>query len=51
MLESKQEELAKGLDHNHFKATDCSLSRWKCRFAMKFKEAHGEKVSPDALKC
>jgi hypothetical protein len=45
LLKSKSGELAKKVGHNDFKATDGWLSRWKCRFGMKFETAHGEKDS------
>ena len=47
MLKSKSEEFAKKLSHIDFKATDGWLSRWKTRFGIKFKKAHGEKASAD----
>jgi hypothetical protein len=49
MLKSKLEEWAKKLGHNDFKATGGWLSRWKCRFGIKFKKAHGETDSADAV--
>jgi hypothetical protein len=49
MLKSKSQEFVKKLGHNDFTATDGWLSRWKCRFGIKFKNAHGEKESADAL--
>jgi hypothetical protein len=47
--EKKSEELAKRLGLNDFKATDGWLSQWKYRFWIKFKKAHGEKSSADAV--
>jgi hypothetical protein len=41
--------VAKRLGHNDLKATDGWLSRWKCRFGIKFKMAHDEKGSADAV--
>jgi hypothetical protein len=49
VLKSKSDELAKKLGHNDFRATDGWLSRWKCSFGIKFKKAHGEKGSADAV--
>jgi hypothetical protein len=49
ILKSKSEELAMRLGYNNFKATNCLLSRWKCKFGMKFKKAHGEKGTADAV--
>jgi hypothetical protein len=45
----KLEKLAKRLGHNDFKATDGWLCRWKCRFGIKFKKAHGKKGNADAV--
>jgi hypothetical protein len=38
------------LGHNDFKATDGWLSRWKCRFGIKFEKAHGENDSAEQCK-
>jgi hypothetical protein len=40
---------AKKLGHNDLKATDGSLSQWKCRFGIKFKKAHSQKDCADAV--
>jgi hypothetical protein len=37
------------LGHDDFKATGGWLSRWKCKFGIKFKKAHDEKDSADAV--
>jgi hypothetical protein len=50
MLKSKSQELARKLDHNHFKARDGWLSQWECRFGIKFKKAHSEKDSAEQCK-
>jgi hypothetical protein len=42
MLKRKPEELAKMLGQNDFKIIDAWLSRWKSRFGINFKKAHGE---------
>jgi hypothetical protein len=47
--QGKSEQSAKRLGINNFKATDGSLSQWKCRFGIKFKKAHGKKDSADAV--
>jgi hypothetical protein len=49
VLLSKSEELVNKLGHNIFTAPDGGLSRWKCRFGIKFKKAHGEKDRADAV--
>jgi hypothetical protein len=49
MLKRTSQELAKRLGHNDFKGTDGWLSRWKCRFGIRFKKAHGETGSADAV--
>jgi hypothetical protein len=49
MLKSKSGELGKKLDHSDFKGTGGWLSRWKCRFGIKFKRAYGQKDSADAV--
>jgi hypothetical protein len=49
MVKSRSEELAKRLRHNDFRATDGWLSRWKYGFGIKFKKAHGEKNTADAV--
>jgi hypothetical protein len=49
-LKNKLEELAKKLCHHDFKATDGWLTRWKCRFGIKFKKAYGEKDAVSAVK-
>lgn len=49
MLKSKSVELAKRLGPNDFKATDCWVSRWKHKFGIKFKNAHGKMGSADAV--
>jgi hypothetical protein len=48
MLKSKSEDLAEKLSRNDFKARDGWLSRWKCRFGIKFKKAHCKMGSADA---
>jgi hypothetical protein len=49
MLKNKSDELDKNPSHNDSKAKHGCLPVWKCRFGIKFKKAHGEKSSADAV--
>ena len=47
LLKEKAEDLAKKLGHTNFVATEDWLSRWKARYQIRYKGAHGEKGSAD----